>query len=969
MATTLISNPFAESFSSALVAPWAVVAPGSSSISINSGKLRISFASGGSYTWDNSGANAPRASLQLFTPNNLMSMNDFVVQFKVVTATVTGVAGKPAAGGLAMFKSSSPQDVVPIIEFGSDNTLLNGYHSWDGLIGNVLATTNNVTLPLWVRIVRSDNVVYPLISITSASGPWMSLSPLASTGRLFRSTADSTPTTYYDSIALYARTSAAGASGLVFEVDDFSVECWGYQAAAVAVDGLRARTNQNGSAINLSWTNPTGDNKPRYMSIWRSRYGHPEYKRPIFMGTPPEGAGLSAAGEEVYSGAPIEAFDDMDLSPDRFYYYTVFATRAPAPFLFLGETTILKYDVYPCDTDWGPQASSYNKVTGWAQKNYVGEEPGRLYNKLPEEAVELDQMDKEAARAASGYLERFADFLQHAEGHHRGLIAGFGYINDPSQAPLGLVGAAADQTSIVDAYLAERNVTSLARLDGVTRRRLWEGIIAVYKQKGSIPGVSALVTLLTGWRSATLQEPGLGVGLRGFKTWDGSTTKEEFTIAGGLTFGLGTISGFVGLLPSKYKGGVYLDFFGNKKIIADNTDTALTLVDSLWTGYNSVAITGTVSGGGSAVQITAGWPTAYGPNDYSYNGAVLAGTKTGALATPAVAGTTYSGGGSSFAVEAGSFMDGAGQSFKLGYAFTGGTFGTLSPTAKCWLYVGEPSWLYNAKSDLSLAGTSDDPFYRMWLGTDYTGIGAKIPNGPTDLVVWAPPGAAKFAALTASSFEDSTVHKVCIQYGPSRPDVQVGDWINPNRAQGQWFRISQIEDSLAMKKYRVDPSPDGLVPSDVAKPGDVAVIATRATKENDGVLRFFLPLVLPYDTALFVLYTDPTATTSTLIDGVPWAPIEGTQMNKNTVNQASYNVSTSDYYLEVVWSTSDVSLVLPAGGNVCVIKGGAYGSTHNIVITATGVDKVDGGSSITISAAGDSVTLVYDPLTTNWASV
>ena len=850
MATTLLpANPFSDDFSTERDC-WTITTPGSSSAGRSSPEgLAFSITEGGDYRWTDSVANAPRAVLPLFTAGAGASMNNFVVQF-MVTLTLTGSAGHPSAGGIALLKAADPLTAVPLIEFGGDSSTVRAYHSWGGDMGSVL-TVNSPTLPLRVRVVRSDNVIYTAVSTAGSSGPWTTLANTAAQGRLLRSTPDATPLTSFDSLAFYARTKTTTGSGLLVFFREFSITCWPYHAPAVAVGQLRARTNLKGGAVNLSWSNPGGENAPRYLSIWRSRYGHPEYKRPPYVVAPPEGAGFGALGEEIYAGDPVESFADTGLGDDRFYYYTIFATRAPAAPLF-SDATLAKYEAMPGDTDWGPQAVSANKVTGWTQRDMAAEEPHAMYNRFPENVRDEAQLDAQSAGSATGYLERYAEFLQYGEAHHRGLVQGFGYIMDPSQAPLGLVGHAIDQTSIVDAFLRERDVADVARLDGITRRRLWEGLIGAYKKKGSIPGIREFINLLTGWREPLVEEPGIGSSLRGFKTWDGLTTREVFTVVGGLTYSAGQVSGFTDLVPDKYAGGLYVDFFGNCKAIASNTATTLTLVDDDWVGYDEIAFTGAVEGSGGSVHWTAPWRDI---NDSAYDGAVIAGDKSGALATPTISETAYTIALSWFVVPDGSFSLGADQSFALGYAFSGATFSARVPTTRCWLYTGEPSWLYNPKSDLALVGTSSDPFFHLWVGSDPQGLGARLPTGVTDLIVWAPDGAATFVDLPVTSFTDTTVHEVCIQGGPARPDVQVGDWINPNRAQGQWFRISQIDDSTSLRRYRVDLPSGALSPSDVAAVGDLATIAPRTTRDKDDVIRHFLPLILPYDATLFLFYT------------------------------------------------------------------------------------------------------------------
>jgi hypothetical protein len=82
--------------------------------------------------------------------------------------------------------------------------------------------------------------------------------------------------------------------------------------------------------------------------------------------------------------------------------------------------------------------------------------------------------------------------------------------------------------------------------------------------------------------------------------------------------------------------------------------------------------------------------------------------------------------------------------------------------------------------------------------------------------------------------------------------VVVGDYINPNRNQSQWFRIIDIQGS---GPYTITVAPEGdTTPVNVANTSDLATIAERLTVEHDRNLRALMPLMLPFDSRLFIYY-------------------------------------------------------------------------------------------------------------------
>lgn len=860
MSTTLLSsNPFSDNFTDGIVGlPWIPLPT-----SMTAG-CTITEASGVETFTITSGTDAaftgvfpaPRLELPIFAEDLTgvgPSANNFMAAFKITALTLVGVAGKRAVGGfgLAKVNPDTTRSLLPIVEFGGDdNASKRAYYSWGGGIGSIrdVAIPNSGTLPLYIRVLRLDNVVYAEYA-TASTGPWFNLSTSAATGSMSRVNGTGGD---YARVMLYARNETSG-SGITFSVDDFSITCWPRYAPSVIVSSLKAKTWQGGTRIDLSWTNPgTGENVPRLMSIRRSRYGHPELHPHLYLGAAPAGLGINTFGEEIYSGVPISSYIDTVL-PDRFYYYTVFLTRAPLAANFAADAgTVAQFANQAGDTDWGPQAALQNKVTGLSTRNYYTADGSYLYERFPQTYRAQDEQDKIDTGSARGLLDKVSEFMQAGIDQYRGLINGAGFIRDPEDAPLGMVGEGFDQTSIVDSFLRDRGINpAIPALDALTKRRLWLGSMGCFKLGGSHAGVCNFAKLITGWRTLVCEEPGGDISSRYLRTWDEVYVRDTFNVLkSSLTYTAGQVVITGGTLtPSKYKGSYYVDYFGNVKLILDNTATTITFVDTAWVGYAEVVFTG-VKNGANGVDISSGWHFSQNPNDWAYDGAKVIPSSDNTVRT--VTSTDYTPTGPSFQVTAA--PPAGSTSYAIASAITaGGSFATRVVTHQFTLYSGIPSWLYNPKSDLSLAGTATDPFYVLWLGTNYYGSGNRVTSGFRDYLIRAPSGAAKYTSLSVLSTVGAANEIWFTTADLSGDTVLPGDYVNPNRNQGQWFRIVHIVVSGGTTKMRVEPV-SGMDPAALATVGDRAVIAPRVTVDRDRFVRSILPLILPAGSVLFVYY-------------------------------------------------------------------------------------------------------------------
>ena len=215
--TLLPSNPFSDSFSDGIVgAPWVplpTVMTSGCSIIEGSGVETFSITSGTDASFTGVFP-APRLELPIFaedTDGSGTSAYNFIATFTITALTLVGVAGKRAVGGfgLSAVLPDTSHILLPIIEFGGDNnSSKRAYYSFSGGIGSTLdvAMPNSSTLPLYIRVVRIDNVIYAEYA-TAANGPWFNLSTTAATGSLPRV---HTSGTDYARVMLYVRNETSG---------------------------------------------------------------------------------------------------------------------------------------------------------------------------------------------------------------------------------------------------------------------------------------------------------------------------------------------------------------------------------------------------------------------------------------------------------------------------------------------------------------------------------------------------------------------------------------------------------------------------------------------------------------------------------------------------------------------------------------------------------------------------------------
>ncbi len=793
-------NPFEDQFSgSALIAgevQYPSVLAAGSFVNVTGGKLQIGFNANTANM--RIGSNAPRVLIPLTASYN-SHYNFYLTALVTLPSQAAGAGGFGGIGiGLVANAASPTSDFLRVIEFYTDGTsvfapLCAAPMNTDAIAGAATEQTTIPGTPFWLRVVRIDNVIYSEFSTdnTSSSTPpltgWTRWDDDASLQSRSRWVDNSQSGTSLGTIMIYAHSTSDVAStpAVTFKLESLKITAWPQFSSAVEVQDLVAKTWPGGERVDLSWTNPTGIDEPRYMMVVRSKYGHPEFHLPTRLTPAVVGTGLAPLGDILYSGVPIESFTDILVIPDHMFYYSVFVTRAPEADIMSAHVDMLQYQNYPSETDWGPQVPSSNKVTGLAITDY-GSTDEWLYRLFPEHFREMDEQDRVDLGAATGYLQRYALFLQRTADFYRGHLAGYGLLRDSEKAPLGLIGQAADQTSIVDNVLRDFGINPYAQgLDAQGKRRLWQFVIAEIKKKGSLSAIARFVRLVTLWDPITLVEPGVGNTLRFLRTWDGYTTKEEVQItAASLTIVAGSIEGLSGLSPSKYKGGLYLDYFGNVRIIADNTATGVTFVDDTFVAPTEKIFAGTVFAVGApndTLHLTALNPPV---NDDALNGGTLYGSAggTGVVVDTINSGLTTA----SVLIPTGTV---AGVAFAFAHSYSGGTYGTRVPNHKFWLFTGEPSWIYEPKSTLSEVGTEFDPFFHLWPGIASYGRGYAYAASDYDVIVYAPPGAAKYVDYVNEKIESNSV---CLFAGPGLPDVVPGDYINPNRNTGFWFRITDI---------------------------------------------------------------------------------------------------------------------------------------------------------------------------------
>jgi hypothetical protein len=561
----------------------------------------------------------------------------------------------------------------------------------------------------------------------------------------------------------------------------------------------------------------------------------------------PYGAGRDPLSTVIYTGAPVAAFSDANLPAHQLYYYAVFTSRVPhhtadgtanPPFLQpqLSWPSLLRQ---PGVTDAGAPAE--NRVAGLAMRDLVGTEGNRFYNDLPAIYRERDEQERRITNRVSGLLADWTSVVSRGLAFLRELTHAAHTTRDAEIGPLGLIGKAHSQHSIVDVVLADRGINARAiGASGHAKRRLWVGAVDAIKRKGAIGMVGYFVEVITGWRDVVVAEPGNGVELRFLRTWDGFTTRTSVAAASSaLTFGAGFFNNpFLSMAVDQYAGGLYLDWFGNVKRIASNTATRINFVDTTFVPERERVYTGVPVTGGN----TATLPVTV--NDDQYNDGQI--HQTPLAAAVDISDTSYA----TRTITAAGLTNSASDTVAIAFGFSG-TFAARDPIFQCWLISGETSWLYDPAGDLALVGGPDDPFFRLWSGLSPNGSGFSYPVTPDDVVVWAPDDAARYA--------NREVVNIGIESVTLRgwmPDVRPGDYVNPNRNQPRWFRVTGVwPTGGGHTRISIDQADDlPVTPADVAEVNDLGTVVPEITWAHDRALRALLPLLLPLNSRVFVYY-------------------------------------------------------------------------------------------------------------------
>lgn len=572
-----------------------------------------------------------------------------------------------------------------------------------------------------------------------------------------------------------------------------------------------------------------------YLAIWSTTPTYTDDTPRV-----PYSVGLDPRGEVIYEGLPTASHTDTAVDPFALYYYTVFLSRFPYS---SARTPLRTPRMHWLSTANSPgptegwASPEANRATGIASRDFVGSEGSFLYNNLPVLYRRSDEEERTATSRAKGLLDSWLDAPSRMLAVLREHIHAIRLIGSAPAGPLGMVGTAISQHSIVEAVLSGYGIDARG-IDGLAKRRLWEGVVGVLKRSGSIGAVRTIVELLTGWRSSVVAEPGVGAELRFLRTWDGFSTRTHVDLVDA-TFGAGYFeSPSLALSPDEFVDGLFHDWFGNVKRITGNTATRVTFADATFTPFAERTYTPTVVTGGN----TATLPRAV--NDAQYNGGMIHEVGLGAaVSITATAGAARS-------ITAAGLSNSAGTTVAVAKAYTG-NYAARVPTFSVDLWAGEASWVWDPASDLALIGDADDPFFVVSSGLAPTGVGAGYPVTEDDVIVWAPSGAARHANLPVVMAQSDNV----IVRGSCR-NARPGDWLSPNRNQPLWWRITYIyQEGADLYRIVCDDGPDhGSVISDVCEIGDLATIVTAATLDHDRAVRSLVPYVLPLNSRIFVYY-------------------------------------------------------------------------------------------------------------------
>lgn len=571
---------------------------------------------------------------------------------------------------------------------------------------------------------------------------------------------------------------------------------------------LRAVAWPDGRRIDLKWTNPAGVAR---VLIKRSASHH--------------SALVTDATSVLYNGGPIEHFIDgvivsetygatalaqvparldigvpssgAELAEDTFYYYTVYLTVADEPVGLL---------------DFGPDARADSQVTGlsitryFAQPNDSRYSGNWMYRMFAGRAVEADQEQARTTGRGIGFFEGFCRFVQAGVDLERGYVKALERVGNPSRAPAGLVGFAADQASILSVWVRRWGLVPERRLlDVSVLRRLAANMQFLVKEKGSLAGLVDFTKVLTTWDATSEAYGATCSGL--FGTWDGVVRRSTYSFqASTVTVSAGSVLVPADLWePGALVGAEFFGPMGDRYNITGNDIGTLTL-DTVETPRveDLLTISAVVSLGGGlytlAVSRTAGGPAGLNHNEYAgYQIVTAANSLMDVVSTPSMVDPDV------ITVES-SVLPLAGNAAVAPSYLLGANFAARDPQFLFRVYDGCVSTTWEPRYDETLDVL---PNFRTYGGGSLFGLAAS----PGDAIVTIAEGVALVVG-EATSVSGNVLTDTLADFGED--DSLVNRYLNPNRNQTGVFRIvSNTSTTITTEPMAVG----GIQLADVARDG------------------------------------------------------------------------------------------------------------------------------------------------------
>jgi hypothetical protein len=618
---------------------------------------------------------------------------------------------------------------------------------------------------------------------------------------------------------------------------------FGLATQSSIIDVMRAISWCDGKRIDLLWSNPTGVTQVR---LRRSQYSFCKF--------------VDDPGTDIYLGVPITGYVDgpgpvpsnyppgspqsiVPLDENRFYYYTLFLAYETAP---------------PYTWIW----TAGGQVEGLSIKDYFSRYGYYVYEWLPRTYKERDG---DPTRGADQFkLRDYCFVLQCQVNIFRGWLEGLLLLRDPDLMPAGRLGEALNQTGILQALSWDLGMPPEKSFDAGVLRRIAIGLIAVYKVKGTCPGLVALTKLFATWDSTCdeIITPLCGVD-RIFTLWNGTSKINDIVVAasgnnptlaiGSFTYKTSTLFMADGITPDTVPGtdvGVptvafVLDAMGTFACVSTVLDPvagAQTINFESAGAQLRSSITGSGSGIAGQFSITSVDTTSYPwqfpspavPPKFDINAWGGYHLKDSAGNIFPITSSVATTGGATVLNVTGSPASGA---FTLALSFDPGT---KLPLFWARLYTGEFSLLYDPKWDLRLANQSQPgPFSYM------TGLGATTINPaptPADVIIWVENVANLIGTTTgvsATTVTDSTKTWTINQWA--------GYYVIPNWDQSTIFRI--VGNNATQLTVLVPSNSGG--PNSVALAGTVYVILTEENALKYSRLVVLGPSFAPAESRVF----------------------------------------------------------------------------------------------------------------------